>query len=85
MLQKKNQYRFGIVTRDIVLAPELSISAKGLYSALACYSNKNRSCFPSISTLSNDLNVSERTINRLIKELKDKDYIKRVANKLIIK
>jgi DNA-binding MarR family transcriptional regulator len=85
MSQEKIQYRFGIVSRDIILAPELSISAKGLYSALACYSNKNRSSFPSISTLSNDLNVSERTINRLIKELKSKDYIKRVGNKLIIK
>jgi DNA-binding MarR family transcriptional regulator len=85
MSQEKIQYRFGIVSRDIILAPELSISAKGLYSALACYSNKNRSSFPSISTLSNDLNVSERTINRLIKELKSKYYIKRVGNKLIIK
>ena len=85
MIQQPDKYRFGIVSRDIILAPELSISAKGLYSALACYSNKNRSSFPSISTLSNDLNVSERTINRLIKELKSKDYIKRVGNKLIIK
>ena len=85
MSQKKNQYRFGIVTRDIVLAPELSISAKGLYSALACYSNKNRSCFPSISTLSNDLNVSESTIKRLIKELKTKNFIKRIGRKLLIK
>jgi DNA-binding MarR family transcriptional regulator len=82
MLKK---YKFGIVSRDIITAPDLSMRAKCLYSALACYANKKRSCFPSISTLANDLNTSQRTIKRLIKELKDKEYIKRVGRKLIIK
>ncbi|MEK6266203.1 MAG: helix-turn-helix domain-containing protein [Clostridium sp.] len=80
-----SNYRFGIVSRDIITTPDLSLQAKAVYSALACYANKERSCFPSISTLANDLNVSQRTIKRLIKELKNKDYIKRVGRKLIIK
>ena len=78
-------YRFGIVSRSVITAPDLSMQAKCVYSALACYANKQRSCFPSISTLADDLNVSQRTIKRLIKELKDKDYITRVGRKLIIK
>jgi DNA-binding MarR family transcriptional regulator len=78
-------YRFGIVSREVILSPDLSIKAKALYSVLACYANKQRSCFPSISTLADDLNVSQRTTKRLIKELKDQDYIKRVGRKLIIK
>jgi DNA-binding MarR family transcriptional regulator len=79
------KYRFGIVSRDIILAPEVSLQAKALYAALACYANKQRSCFPSISTLSNDLNVSERTIKRLIKELKSMNLIQRIGRKLVIK
>lgn len=78
-------YRFGIVSREVILSPNLSIKAKALYSVLACYANKERSCFPSISTLADDLNVSQRTTKRLIKELKDQDYVKRVGRKLIIK
>ncbi len=78
-------YRFGIVSREVILSPNLSIKAKALYSVLACYANKQRSCFPSISTLADDLNVSQRTTKRLIKELKDQDYVKRVGRKLIIK
>ena len=78
-------YRFGVVSREVILSPDLSIKAKALYSVLACCANKQRSCFPSISTLADDLNISQRTTKRLIKELKDQDYIKRVGRKLIIK
>jgi DNA-binding MarR family transcriptional regulator len=81
----KTKYRFGIVSRDIILAPQVTLQAKALYAALSCYANKERSCFPSISTLSNDLNVSEKTINRLIKELKSMNLIQRIGKKLVIK
>jgi|TARA_R110000796_G_scaffold241130_2_gene362424 DNA-binding MarR family transcriptional regulator len=81
----KKSYKFGIVSREVITAPDLSMRAKALYSVLACYANKERSCFPSISTISDDLNISQRTTKRLIKELKDKDYIKRAGRKLIIK
>jgi DNA-binding MarR family transcriptional regulator len=85
LIQQPDKYRYGIVSRDIILAPDITLQAKALYSALACYANKKRTCYPSISTLSNDLNVSERTIKRLIKELKTKDLIKRIGRKLLIK
>tara|TARA_R110002167_G_scaffold177167_2_gene376913 strand:+ start:970 stop:1227 length:258 start_codon:yes stop_codon:yes gene_type:complete len=85
MLKNKKKYRFGIVSSDIILNPDVSMQAKGLYSVLACYANKQRSCFPSISTLSNDLNVSERTIKRLINELKTKNLIQRVGRNIVIK
>ena len=85
MSKKKLNYRFGVVSRDIILAPDVTLQAKALYAALSCYANKQRSCFPSISTLSNDLNVSERTIKRLIKELKTKNLIQRKGRNLVIK
>jgi DNA-binding MarR family transcriptional regulator len=85
LIQQPDKYRYGIVSRDIILAPDITLQAKALYSALACYANKKRTCYPSLLTLSNDLNVSERTIKRLIKELKTKDLIKRIGRKLLIK
>jgi DNA-binding MarR family transcriptional regulator len=83
--EKKAKYLFGIVSRDIILDPSITPQAKALYSVLACYANKQRTCFPLISTLSNDMNVSQRTIKRLINELKSKDYIKRVGRNIVIK
>ena len=77
--------RFGIVAYEVISDPNLSIQAKALYSMLACYANKERTCWPSISTLSDDLNISQSSTNRLIKELKTCNYIKRVGRKLTIK
>ena len=51
---------FGIVTKDVLDDPELSIQAKGLYSLLCTYANKNRECFPSISLLADQLNLNKR-------------------------
>jgi DNA-binding MarR family transcriptional regulator len=81
----KKSTRFGIVSYEVISDPNLSIQAKGLYSMLACYANKEKTCWPSISTLSDDLNISQSSTNRLIKELKTCNYIKRVGRKLTIK
>ena len=81
----KKSSRFGIVAYEVISDPSLSIQAKALYSMLACYANKERTCWPSISPLSDDLNISQSSTNRLIKELKTCNYIKRVGRKLTIK
>ena len=81
----KKSTRFGIISYEVISDPNLSIQAKGLYSMLACYANKERTCWPSISTLSDDLNISQSSTNRLIKELKTCNYIQRVGKKLTIK
>ena len=83
MYKKSN--RFGIVAYEVISDPNLSVQAKALYSMLACYANKERTCWPSISTLSDDLNISQSSTNRLIKELKTCNYIIRVGRKLTIK
>lgn len=81
----KKSTRFGIVSYEVISDPNLSVQAKALYSMLACYANKERTCWPSISTLSDDLNISQSSTNRLIKELKTCNYIIRVGRKLTIK
>ena len=69
--------KFGIVNEKVIGDPELSIQAKGIYSILSTFANKQRKCFPSISTIADIANVSQRTVDRKIKELKIKKYIKR--------
>ena len=81
----KKSTRFGIVAYEVISDPNLSVQAKALYSMLACYANKERTCWPSISTLSDDLNISQSSTNRLITELKTCNYIIRVGRKLTIK
>ena len=76
---------FGIVNKDVVTDPELSIQAKGVYAIISTFANKNRSCFPSINTIADLANTHPRTISRKLKELSSKGYIKRKGRKLFIK
>ena len=43
---------------QVITDPSLTIQAKGLYALLSCYADKNRSCYPSLSTLADNLNVT---------------------------
>ena len=69
---------------EVCTNPNLSVQAKGLYSILCCYANKDRICWPSISTLADDTDSSQTSIKRWIKELKTHNYVKRVGYKLLI-
>ena len=71
------KYKFGIVSHEVITDPELSLRSKAIYSMLCTYANKERTCFPSIATLADTGGVHQNTIKRGIKELKDKNYIKR--------
>ena len=55
---------FGIVNKDILTDPELSMQAKGLYALICTYANKERVCFPSINTLADLCDVNPSTITR---------------------
>tara|TARA_R100000008_G_C3515419_1_gene131064 strand:+ start:150 stop:389 length:240 start_codon:yes stop_codon:yes gene_type:complete len=76
---------FGIVNKDVVTDPELSIQAKGVYAIICTFANKNRSCFPSINTIADLADLHPRTISRKLKELSSKGYIKRKGRKLFLK
>jgi len=80
----KNQNRFGIVKHEVISDPSVSIGAKALYSLLCCYADKQRQCWPSISTLADHLDTSQSSVNRWIKELKLNKYIRRIGNKLTV-
>tara|TARA_B100000780_G_C20864865_1_gene343903 strand:+ start:94 stop:354 length:261 start_codon:yes stop_codon:yes gene_type:complete len=76
--------RFGIVKHHVMTDPNLSVQAKALYAVLCCYANKNRLCWPSISTLADDLDSSQSSVKRWIKELKTHNFITRIGRKLTI-
>ena len=76
--------RFGIVKHHVMTDPNLSVQAKALYAVLCCYANKNRLCWPSISTLADDLDSSQSSVKRWIKELKTHNFISRIGRKLTI-
>tara|TARA_Y100001938_G_C8063792_1_gene418953 strand:+ start:584 stop:823 length:240 start_codon:yes stop_codon:yes gene_type:complete len=69
--------RFGIVNSDVVTDPELSLQAKGIYAVISTYCNSNRTCYPSIATIADLCDVSTRTVDRKLKELKNKGYLER--------
>jgi len=69
--------KFGIVNSDIVSDPNLSLRAKGLYAILSKYADSERKCYPSMNTLAAEAGTSVRTIERLLKELKENDYVTR--------
>lgn len=70
-------YRFGIISYDVISDPEISTNAKIVYSTLAVHCNKKRTCFPSIGTMADMLNISYSTVWRSMKELKIKKCIER--------
>ena len=77
--------RFGIVDWDVMSNPSVSAQSKALYALLCIYSGDKRECYPSISTLADILDKSQRQISRNIRELKDAGIIKRIGkNKIIL-
>ncbi len=77
-------FKFGIVNKDVLTDPDLSLTAKAVYSMLSTYANKNRMGYPSVDTLANIGGCSQSTIARSIRELKIKNYIKREGRKLYL-
>ena len=75
-------YKFGIVSHKVITDPELSLTAKAVYSMLCVYANKKRVCWPSRATLADIGGVSITTIDKAIKELKLKNYVERKKRKL---
>ena len=65
--------------------PSVSAQSKALYALLCIYCGDKRECYPSISTLADILDKSQRQISRNIRELKDAGIIKRIGkNKIIL-
>jgi Mn-dependent DtxR family transcriptional regulator len=82
---KKKKARFGIVDAEVLQDPSLSTTAKAVYSLLSTFANKNRVCFPSITHLSELLDVNRRTVERAIRELSNKNYVSKDGKNFTLK
>lgn len=71
--------KFGIAHTKVIHDVDLSLRAKGVYTILCTFADKDRTCFPKISTLAELAGVSRRTIERILKELEEKNYVKRTG------
>lgn len=80
----QNMSKYGIVDKDIMTDPDVSLQAKGLYAILTTFADKERKCFPSVSLLADISNKSVSQVSFYLKELKNKHYIKREGKYLYI-
>ena len=62
-----------------IYASGLKLRAKAVYMYLRSRCDKEGKCFPSINTIANDLDISQSTVKRALKELESNGYIKKVA------
>lgn len=77
--------KFGVVHTEVIQDPGLSLRAKGVYALLTTYADKQRNCYPAISTLAELSGVSRRTIERTLKELEEKNYVTRKGRVFTLK
>lgn len=76
ILDKSLQQGFSQIPRPVLKAKGLSRNAKCLYGLLLDYAWQSGSCFPGQKRLAEDLDVSERSIQSDLEELRDFGLIK---------
>ncbi len=67
----------GYFTR--VYSSELPHRARAVYMYLSDRSDKERKCYPAISTIARELNLSRSTVKRALYELEKSGYLRREA------
>lgn len=72
---KKIPSGYGMIQTDIMTLKGVSIQAKALYALLASYTGSGDYCFPSIKTISENLEISEKLVYKYMKELKENNLV----------
>ncbi len=67
--------QYGIVNKKVINNKNLSVNAKGLYVYLCGRSGNKRECNPKVTTICNDLGVTEATFHKVKNELVEKKII----------
>lgn len=70
----KNGY--GLISRDIMRDKTIHSTAKVIYSYLNSFAGSKGIAYPTLSLMQFELNLSKNTVNKYIKELKEKGLIK---------
>lgn len=61
---------WGMVPRAVLAHPDLTLSAKVVYATLATYAGPDRSCWPGERRLAEMLDLSHRTVQRAVHDLR---------------
>jgi len=65
---------YGFIPKSIMIS-NISLQSKGVYAYLCSFSGKGNGCFPSRKKICDDLNISNDSLGKYLKELKDNQYI----------
>lgn len=60
---------------NFLYSMDLSHRAISVYIYLSDRANKNKECWPSIGTISKELKLSQSTVRRALKDLRDNDLV----------
>lgn len=60
---------------NFLYSMDLSHRAISVYIYLSDRANKNKECWPSINTISKELKLSQSTVRRALKDLRDNDLL----------
>lgn len=66
---------YGFISKSIMIDNTLSLGAKAIYAYLCSYSGKGNDIFPSRKKMCADLKISNDTLGKYLKELKDREII----------
>ena len=80
-MRNKNPNGFGIISKSVMLDKNLHIIAKALYAYLSVYADGDKKCFPTRQKMQNDLNISQDTISKYLKQLENCGYIERISER----
>lgn len=69
------KHGYGLIAKSVMQNTELSLPAKGVYAYLCSYSGRGIDAFPSRKKMCHDLNISNDSLGKYLKELKEKKYI----------
>jgi len=72
---------YGIIGRSAMRSDKICKEAKAVYALLCSYTGSKHYCYPTVTTLSADLQTSERTIIRLTEELQAHGFCRKVKVK----
>lgn len=66
---------YGTVEKWVLINPDISIGAKGLYALICAYAGNKDNAYPSVGLMCSQLNISKNTLHKYLKELRDNNCI----------
>ena len=76
-MNQRLQYKYGLVSNNVVRNPELCLRSKGLYAYLCTYADTNNECTVSVNRIAAECNLSHSSVKRIIDILVKKGVIVR--------